>query len=380
MAKTVETARNASIACIEVVSRVYGADVTRPGRPYLIVVLHWRTNKSLFSLLFCEFVLAGILLPAGRAWLLGILSILCFAILFYFHTPIAELHSPQRIPTAFYRSRISLADKGLLVAFATCSSVIVYFVTRLTVELQRRDSALRTAEMLKARGEKWEALGTLSAGAAHELATPLTTIAIVAKEIERDLCNPNGCKTFRDDMQVIRREVNRCRVILDRMSIDAGHATAEARTVVAADQLVDLTLDEMSVIQDRIKRFTNKGLKGCLLDVPLQSLLQALRGVLQNALDASVEPVEFHVDRQGDFLSIMIRDHGTGMNAEILARADEPFFTTKEAGKGMGLGRFLARAIFDRLGGTFDTESTPNVGTTVTLKLPLVKTGNVYRG
>lgn len=89
--------------------------------------------------------------------------------------------------------------------------------------------------MRQARSEKWEALGTLSAGASHELATPLTTIAIVHKKIERELGNEDISATLASDVGVIRRELERYRVILERMSIDARHATAEAFAAVTAE-------------------------------------------------------------------------------------------------------------------------------------------------
>ena len=155
------------------------------------------------------------------------------------------------------------------------------------------------------------------------------------------------------------------------MSIDAGHATAEIPTRLTAQALLESTLDEMSAKEDRVQFSLDPEAAKCLVDLPLQSVSQALRSVLQNALDASSnQPVAVEVTRNGDSLRIVIRDEGAGMTAEVLERADEPFFTTKETGKGMGLGRFLARTVFDRVGGTFETESCVGVGTTVTVQIP----------
>ena len=72
-------------------------------------------------------------------------------------------------------------------------------------------------------------------------------------------------------------------------------------------------------------------------------------------------------------LEISVVDRGTGMTEDVLRRADDPFFTTKEAGKGMGLGRFIARAVFERLGGGIATTSKPGKGTSVTIRLPLLE-------
>ncbi len=325
-----------------------------------------------FSLFyFVNLALAGMLLPAGRAWLLNAMTILSFAALFVFHEPLPELQRSETWRKIGRLADVTLAQLGMIVAFATCSSVIVYFVTRLTSELKMRDQALRQSQLLQARSEKWEALGTLSAGAAHELATPLTTIAIVSKEMERELRGQGRASDTLGDVEAIRKEVNRCRAILDRMSIDAGHATAEAAVGLSAEELIDAALEELFVPHDRISINIHAEARDRRVVVPLQSVSQAIRGVLQNALDASPDqPIMLEVASERSELQITVRDHGEGMTAEVLQRADEPFFTTKEAGKGMGLGRFLARTVFERLGGSFATESSVGVGTSVIVRIP----------
>ena len=228
-----------------------------------------------FSLFyFVNLALSGILLPASRAWLLNALSILSFTALLYQHVPLQQLQQLDSLKGIGDIDAITLGQSGLLIAFATCSSVIVYFVTRLTVELTRRDRALRQSQMLQARSEKWEALGTLSAGAAHELATPLTTIAVVSKEIERELRGVNVSPTIKSDVDVIRKEVDRCRAILDRMSIDAGHATAESHTVVNSETLVAITLKELPAHPGRVKLSISKHAASRNVDVPIQSFCE----------------------------------------------------------------------------------------------------------
>jgi two-component system sensor histidine kinase RegB len=76
-------------------------------------------------------------------------------------------------------------------------------------------------------------------------------------------------------------------------------------------------------------------------------------------------------ERRDDELEVSVRDEGPGMNAHQLHRAQDPFFTTKEPGQGMGLGLFLTRSVVDRLGGALHLESRPGAGTTVRVRLPL---------
>ena len=109
------------------------------------------------------------------------------------------------------------------------------------------------------------------------------------------------------------------------------------------------------------------------LTVPRHALVQSLRGLVRNALDAS--PADGHVELRttddNERVQIEIRDRGTGMPAEVLDRAGEPFFTTKEPGQGMGLGLFLTRKVIERLDGTLQLISHPGKGTTAVVTLPL---------
>lgn len=327
-----------------------------------------------FSLFyFVNLTLSGILLSPSRAWLLHVLSLLCFGVLLYFQVPLDDLRSPDRLLSIGETGKPTLGHFGLVAAFAACSSVIVYFVTRLSDELQKGDDALRFAQVKQARTDKWEALGTLSAGAAHELATPLTTIAVVSKELERELAHRDLPADVVGDIELIRREVDRCRTILNRMSIDAGHATAETDVEISVCELVAKTIEELPQERSRVAVDVPAQIGSRKLKVPLQSVLQAVRGVVQNALDASDRDVSVSSEVHGDRLTLIVRDEGEGMSDEVLNRADEPFFTTKEAGKGMGLGRFLARTVFERLGGRLGTKSEPGKGTTVKIELPLME-------
>jgi two-component system sensor histidine kinase RegB len=97
-----------------------------------------------------------------------------------------------------------------------------------------------------------------------------------------------------------------------------------------------------------------------------------LRGIVRNALDVSAfgEPVELTARPADNHVTLIVRDRGPGMTADVLARAGDPFFTTKEPGKGMGLGLFLARNVIERIGGRLHIDSLPGTGTTVSLELP----------
>ena len=110
------------------------------------------------------------------------------------------------------------------------------------------------------------------------------------------------------------------------------------------------------------------------LVLPKSGLTQAVLSLVTNALDATAtrpeSPVIVRVSAAGDDVAIAVLDRGPGMSAELLSRAGEPFFTTKDAGRGLGLGLFLARVFAERLGGRLMLESQQGT-TTATLVLPM---------
>lgn len=318
---------------------------------------------------FVNLALAGVLLEPPMAWLLEAVACAGMALLFWQHWSVPVLNDPDRLTAMAASERLPLAAVGEFVALVAGSGVIVAFMTRLSSELRASQRAQRMAEEQRARAEKLEALGTLAAGAAHELATPLSTIAVVANEVARELDGRDLPEGIASDLALVRSELARCRAILDRMSLDVGQSTGEAPSEITAGELVDRTVEELTTPQ-RVTIAAAQAADDLRLRVPAVALSQALRGLVQNALDASTGPVNIEMAPAGDHrVRLVISDRGPGMPPEVLARAGDPFFTTKQPGQGMGLGLFLARSVVERLGGTLEIESQVGEGTRAVVEL-----------
>ncbi|WP_425396391.1 ATP-binding protein [Aeoliella sp.] len=313
--------------------------------------------------------LAGVLLEPPLAWLLVVAASAGMGLLFWQRWPLEVLNDPARLTSMASQERLPLAAVGELVALVTGAGVIVAFITRVTSELRASQLAQRRAEDQRARSEKLEALGTLAAGAAHELATPLSTIAVVATEVERELAAHELPEHIAADLALVRRELARCRTILDRMSLDAGQSIAEALERISAGDLVELVIEDLSAA-NRIEVESQGDATEQVLQVPPVATAQALRGLVQNGLDASTGAVTIALKSQPGGVRLEIADRGAGMPPEVLARAGDPFFTTKQPGQGMGLGLFLARSVVERLGGTLEIQSTAGEGTIAVVELP----------
>jgi two-component system sensor histidine kinase RegB len=165
--------------------------------------------------------------------------------------------------------------------------------------------------------------------------------------------------------------VERCRRILERMSAQSAEPIGETPTTVRVRDFFLQVLAEFPEPQRALLKIelADEELAAVL---PTQATAQSLAALIQNALDANLDQraILLKATGTGSTLRIAVEDHGHGMPASVLRRIAEPFFTTKEPGKGMGLGTFLVRTFAESLGGRVLFDSTPGKGTTATLELP----------
>lgn len=312
-----------------------------------------------FSFLYLvQIALAAVILPARYTWALVALSLAGSGSLF--------------VRTAVPLEGLSHADhmvlhlRGMWVAFAIAATFIVYFLMRVRRDLEAREGDLQRARELADRQQRLTSLATLAAGAAHELATPLSTIALVAGELDRQLTN--ATPRLVEDIGLIRAEVARCRQILDGMAAESGQNAGETLTAV---HLADVVQAAVARARHRPLVQVEMEMHEAPMRLPRRALTQALQSLLANAQDASGpdSPVQLTARLREGELTLDIVDRGTGMDAIVLARVGEPFFTTKAPGHGMGLGVFLTRTLIESLGGSLQLSSRPGHGTHARISL-----------
>jgi len=241
------------------------------------------------------------------------------------------------------------------------------------LQLGEREAQLREARERVQVGERLAALTTLAAGAAHELGTPLGTIAVVSKDMELS-ARKLGDDDLADDAKLVREQVDRCSGILERLRGDvAGRGTDEPGTADVADTATDVRDRLRAGKRERVELAVAPDL---VVGAPPRALAQALELLVNNALEACDEagidaPVRVEGSKVDGFARVSVVDRGPGMSEATARRAAEPFFTTKDPGRGMGLGLFLVRMVAEKSEGGFSITSEPGRGTTVTLDLPL---------
>jgi len=236
--------------------------------------------------------------------------------------------------------------------------------------LRERESELVEMRERVTRNEQLAALTTLAAGAAHELNTPLGTIAVVAKELEVGTESTADGESIREDARLIRREVDRCREIISRLRFDVGEDVSQRRPMAVTSLIKNLRSDLRAEEAGRLRVLIGSDVES--VTAPAGALEQALLVLLRNAFDASPPGagVTLSIQRREGRIRIEVEDRGAGMSEELLRHAGEPFYTTKEPGKGMGLGLFLVRLVAERCGATFSLYSKLGEGTRCVLELP----------
>ncbi len=314
------------------------------------------------ALYLVNVALGTLVLSRGRQWVQLGACLTGFASLF-----VLEKFAPAewQLPNHAELMRLHLA--GMLVAFVVASAFIVASMERVLSALRRREEELFTARQLAVRNEKLAALTTLAAGAAHELATPLGTIAIASKELSRALEALDVPASAKEDAALVREQMQRCRVILSRMSASSGELAAEGFTSVTLGEWVTLALADVKGAE----RVKGPGARELTVRGPRVAMAQALASLVRNALQASASDVELRAHSEAGKLVLEVADQGPALEARVLARLGEPFFTTRPPGQGMGLGVFLARTLADQLGGGLVFESAEGKGTVARLSVAL---------
>ena len=247
---------------------------------------------------------------------------------------------------------------------------MVQRVTRSTTRERNELTRLRDENIAD---QHLAALGTLAAGAAHELGTPLGTVNLLAAELPH--MEP---EEQRSAIDTIKREVERCKDILHRMASPEVRVSALSARDAQPWFLCELQdeLDEPDGVKlTFVATAATRETQGTTT-LARASLGQIIRELVANGAEACRKKpgsrgVTVRIDVVGMEALVEVDDDGVGMEPHICAAVFDPFFTTKPEGQGMGLGLYLARAQLRQLGGTLDLHSSPGRGTKVTLRVAL---------
>jgi two-component system sensor histidine kinase RegB len=335
----------------------------------LTAMLYWGGgHHNPFSAFYLLHVTLGaILLSSSWVWWLVLQCALCSLILFV--SPHC-LHAIENSTDSF-----DLHLHGMWVALVLVASFIAYFVKKLSNAFAERNRELTESRIQTVRMERFSSLATLAAGVAHEMATPLSTIAVASSDLSHracELCKDSECKT---DATLIRQEVDRCRYILEKLSLETSRSSGQPPEMIPCSEIPSAIRPYLKPQHFQQTEFTVDSSVDSFL-LPQLSLLQSLAALIKNGCEASrfQKHLFVRLKSQEEGVLIEVQDEGEGMNDETLSKISEPFFTTKPPGSGMGLGLFLVRMFAEQMKGTLDIQSERGRGTRVSLWIPMKTT------
>ncbi len=325
--------------------------------------------------------IAAAMLPVRYTWTLVGVTLACYSVLLFTYIPLPhEAGSFGWLTTLLppglggeHAAHGGQADFGLHVLgmwfnFAVSAGLIAWFVARMAHSLRERDRQLAQAREAALRNEQLIALGMLAAGAAHELSTPLATMAVIAHELERDhMADP----ALAQDVRLLRTQTEACKDILTRLTASAGEARAGPMVGVSCEHYLRQLVERWQLLRPQIVLDTRyAGTQPAPVIAAERTLEQALLNLLNNAADVSPMGIELEGSWTEAQLTIEIRDRGPGISADMAQRAGQAFFTTKGP-RGLGIGLFLANASIERYGGEVNLFNREGGGACVRVNLPL---------
>jgi two-component system, sensor histidine kinase RegB len=306
-------------------------------------------------------------LPPRMTLMLGVFATVCSTAMVFVHYPLPWASDEPIIFPPLY-------VVGLWISIVVAIGFIGVYAWLIAEEARLLADAFTATELVLAREQHLSQLDGLAAAAAHELATPLSTIAVVAKELERAL--PAGSPQA-EDVRLLREQTQRCRDILAKLaelSADTGQpfdrmkVSALIEEVIAPHRNFGVEIDVV-LPPDR---------SGEPVGTRNPGILYGLGNLVENAVDFAKSRVEVAVRWTANQVAITIADDGPGFSPEVMGRMGEPYVTTRGVKStstdtdpiGLGLGFFIAKTLMERSGATLAlaNRSPPETGAVVRVR------------
>jgi two-component system sensor histidine kinase RegB len=322
-----------------------------------------------FSILFlAPVMISAASLPLRRTAALLALALACSTVLTFWHRPLpwaagSDLNLPMLYGVAIW------------VAIAVGAAFITIYAHRVAEEARLLAGALNATERVLAREQHLFQLDGLAAAAAHELGTPLATVALVVTEMARQ--NPPA-GAFADDLRLLNEEVGRCRAILGKLASLGEDGAGPLEELSLSHLIEEIAAPHRHFGVAILIHLDGAGPEPVCRRNP--GMLYGLGNIAENAVDFASSEVRIEATWTGETVTIVIADDGPGVSPHVLARLGEPYVTTRgavqndegETGGGLGLGLFIAKTLLERSGAalTIVNPLSPATGAQATIVWP----------
>lgn len=330
------------------------------------IYLSGGATNPLITVFLPLIAIGAMVLDRLHAWILGALAVLAYTYLWFAYQPLA-------ITDAQWATRLHIF--GMWLVFVVSDVVVIWFIVQMTKAIRERDSALNEAREQAIRNDWIVSMGSLAAGAAHELGTPLGTLNILVDELLDDSSVPDS---VRPDLETMRRQVDACKLTLAQLAQRAGHPRGEPVHRAMAHAWLTRLVESWLALNPSVSVVIElePELHQCAVNFDM-SVERAISSLLDNARQVNASRIAIKASA-GAQLEICIDDNGPGIPPHLLAlfAAGQPMTSDK----GMGVGLLLARTAVEHCGGTLNLTCGPSGGTCARLVLPLRNELGAARG
>ena len=319
------------------------------------------SNPFVFLYLL-QVILAAVLLQPWSTWTIVAITGMCVAGLALFARPLA-------LPFDHGRGLSSLYIQGILISIVVTAALLVIFLTRINRNLRAGDAQLANLRQRAAEEEHIVRMGLLATGAAHELGTPLATLAVILGDWRR---MPEFSKNpeLLAEIGEMQAQLTRCKSIVSGILLSAGEARGESSVKTTVKRFLDQLVGEWRASRTIVSFDYENRIERDLEVVSDSTLKQMIWNVLDNALEASPAWMRLEATRDGDSLTLLVTDAGRGFAPGMLDQFGKPYQSTKGR-PGGGLGLFLVVNVARTLGGTVSARNRDEGGAAVRIHLPL---------
>ncbi|MFL6710644.1 MAG: ATP-binding protein [Massilia sp.] len=319
------------------------------------------TNPFVF-LYMLQVILAAVLLQPWSSWTIVAITGLCVVVL-------AVSAKPLALPIDYAEGMASLYVEGIFISFIVNAALLVVFISRITRNVRTGDAALADLRQRAAEEEHIVRMGLLASGAAHELGTPLATLAVILGDWRRMPEFKNNPELLAE-IGEMQDQLKRCKSIVSGILLSAGEARGELSVKTTIKAFLDDLVEEWRSTRNLVAFEYDNRIDADLAVVSDSTLKQMIANVLDNALEASPVWVRLAASIQDDDLVLDISDRGPGFAPGTLDQFGKPYQSTKGQ-PGRGLGLFLVVNVARTLGGSVAPGNRPEGGAAVRLRLPM---------
>ncbi len=292
-----------------------------------------------FALLFLVPVTISATILSQRSTIfLGLLAVLCVSTLALVHLPLPWPAPGFRLPPLY--------AAAIWLSLVVGTALLMFYAWRVADEARRMSDALAATQETLSKEQELSALGGLAAAAAHELGTPLGTIALITKELLRDQKLVGETHT---DLEVLDGEVARCREILAGLARNPSAGADPAVSRMGFDALINDVARKYGNGDKTVQVTAHAGTPPPLVRRSPE-LIQGLGNLIENAMDFAVSQVDLEITWDDDFVELSISDNGPGFPPNILSLLGDPYISTRPGSGRMGLGVFISKTLLERTG------------------------------